>query len=143
MQTYLKLNNEAYESFMDYVKHILQQANSFGSRSSILSILAWILGSLLCATTLASIFNADKLILIGLFILVVIMIIAILVAFLFCLFTNKTDILRSEKFNIEKLALEKHVPEDSLNGEFKTINTQNTKALTARVDTSEDVNDEA
>jgi len=143
MQTYLKLNNEAYESFMDYVKHILQQTNSFGSRSSILSILAWILGSLLCATTLASIFKADKLILIGLFILVVIMIIAILVAFFFCLFTNKTDILRSEKFNIEKLALEKHVPEDSLNGEFKTINTQNTKALTARVDTSEDVNDEA
>ena len=114
MQTYLNSNTEAYESFMDYVKQIIQQANSFGSRSSVLSILAWILGSLLCATTLAGIFKADKLILIGLFVLVVLMIIAILVAFFFCLFTDRTDILRSEKFNIEKLALEKQSSSDNL-----------------------------
>ncbi|OTG82347.1 hypothetical protein [Acinetobacter sp. ANC 4648] len=144
MQTYLKLNNEAYESFMEFVKHVLSQANSFGSRSSILSILAWILGSILAAITLSSIFKAEKWILIGLFALLVLMIFSVLVAFFFCLFTNKTDALRSEKFNIEKLAIEKHVPEDSLNGQLKTINSAtNTKVLSTSVDSIEAVDDEA
>lgn len=145
MQLYLKSNNGIYEKLMDYVKQILQQANAFGSKSSILSILAWISGSILAAITLSSIFKAEKWISIGLFVLLILMIISILVAFFFCLFTNKTDALRSEKFNIEKLAIEKHIPEDSLNGPLKTINpAKNTKTLsTTNVDSGEGVNDEA
>lgn len=144
MQTYLKLNNEAYESFMDYIKHVLSQANSFGSRSSILSILAWILGSILASITLAGIFKAEKWILIGLFGLLVLMIISVLIAFFFCLFTNRTDVLRSERFNIEKMALEKHIPEDSLNGQLRTISPlENARAISADVDASENVDHEA
>ena len=114
MQIYLKSNNGAYESFMDYIKQILQHAQSFGSKSSILSVLAWIFGSILGSITLAGIFNAPEWLLIGLFSILVLLILAILAAFFYCLFTNKTDILRSEKYNIEKLAIEKQSSSDSL-----------------------------
>lgn len=124
MQLYLELNNEACESCMDYFKHILQHAKSFGSRSSILSVLAWIFGTLFFFITIAGIFKSPTWLLIAMFSLLVLVLISILVAFFYCLFTGNTDILRSEKFVIEKLAIEKQISGDSLTGPEKTINNQ-------------------
>ncbi|KKW76152.1 hypothetical protein AAV97_17325 [Acinetobacter sp. Ag2] len=114
MQHYIKVNNGAFESFMDYIQHVLQSAKSFGSKSSILSILAWVLAILVGALTASYLVKAPTLISVGLFALIFLIIIAILIAFFYCLFTGKTDFLRSEKFNLEKLAIEKQSSSDSL-----------------------------
>jgi|GEM_PF-3623567 len=115
MQLYLKLNNEACESFMDYIKQIFQHAESYGSKSSILSILLWIIFGVIGPMILSSIFAP---------IWVSILLAAILVAFLGifaytylrCLHTGDTDSLRSEKFVISKMAIAKQITSDSDTG---------------------------
>ena len=101
---------------MNYAKHILNHASSFGSRSSVLSILAWIFGAILASITISGALKAPFWLLIGLFIILIVLVIAILIAFFYCLFNDKTDILRSEKFNIEKLAIERQASGDDLTG---------------------------
>lgn len=101
---------------MDFVRHIFNHANSYGSRSSILSLWAWLIATLLASMTITSVFNAPKFVIIVLTILLVITLFAAMVAFFYCLFTGDTDALRSEKFNIEKLAIEKQVMGDNLTG---------------------------
>lgn len=140
MQGYLRLNNEAYKSFMDYLKHILQHAKSFGSRSSILSVLAWIFGTLFFSITLAGVLKAETWLLIAMFLLLVVVLISILVAFFYCLFTGNTDILRSEKFVIEKLAIEKQVASDSVTG-TQTITHNNTNHVNSIETVEDDINE--
>ena len=143
MQTYLKLNNEAYESFMDYIRLIFQQASSYGSKSSILSALMWIIFGFLGLFILASIF-APMWVSILLAVVVSVFLILFIYTYLRCLHKGNTDDLRSETFVISKLAIEKHIPEDSLNGKLPSVNPVNTKSLSGtNVDSGEGVNDEA
>ncbi|TCB73199.1 hypothetical protein [Acinetobacter sp. ANC 4177] len=115
MQTYLKLNNEAYESFMDYIKQIFQHASSYGSRSSILSILLWIIFGFLAPLIIASIFAPPWVAILFAVILVVFLIIFAYV-YLYCLHKGNIDALRSEKFVISKMAIEKQTSSDSVTG---------------------------
>ncbi|MDV7386048.1 type IV secretion system protein [Acinetobacter baumannii] len=142
MQQYLKLNNEAYESFMDLVKQILQQANSYGSRSSILSVLLWVIFGLIAPFIISSIF-APIWVSILLAVLLVLFLLLLAFVFLYCLLKGRTDELRSEKFVISKLAIENQIPEDSLNGQMKFIDSSTTKTITTSVDSGETFQDEA
>lgn len=112
---------------MDIFKHMAHQANSFGSKSSVLSCLIWALGTLLMALTGSIVFNADMFIKIGIFLLIVLIIIVMVISFLFCLFTGKTDVLRSEKYNISKMMIEKQSSSDSVTGINYTDNIVNSK----------------
>lgn len=113
MQTYLKTSNEACESFMDFVKQIFQHANSYGSKSSILSPLIWIVLGILGPLVMSSIF-APAWVSVLLAVVFVIFILILAYVYLYCLHKGDTDALRSEKFNIEKIALEKQSSSDSL-----------------------------
>ncbi|MEQ1322125.1 hypothetical protein [Acinetobacter soli] len=115
MRIYLKNNNEAYESFMDYIKQIFQHAQSYGSKSSILSILLWIIFGVIGPMILASIF-APQWVAILLAVILVSFLVLFAYTYLRCLHTGDTDSLRSEKFVISKMAIAKQSSSDSETG---------------------------
>lgn len=114
---------------MGHIKDILQHANSYGSRSSILSVLVWIFGTLLTALTVSSIFKAPIWVSCFLAILIGIAFFVMIGAYIFCLYKDKPDLLRSESFNLQKLAIERQTSSDSLVG----IQTPNNKIVDAQV----------
>lgn len=101
---------------MNPVKHIFQHASSYGARSSIISPWIWMIGTLLAALSTSAILGAATWVLIFFSVLTTIVLISAMVAYFFCLFKGQTDALRSENFNLEKMALEKQISSDSLTG---------------------------
>jgi len=141
MQIYLKSNNGAYESFMDYIKQIFQHASSYGSRSSILSILLWIIFGFLAPLIISSIF-APQWVSILLAVILVSFLIIFGYAYLHCLHNGNIDALRSEKFVISKMALEKQTTSDSVTG-VQTLPSRsgNNKAISHSESVEDDINE--
>lgn len=83
-----------------------------GSRSTVLNTIAWLIVSLSTFIIISFKYDFDLWIKIILVIFFSISIIIFLFSFLFCLFYHQ-DALRSEKFVITKLAIEKHLAGDS------------------------------
>ncbi len=91
----------------DLLWSLLQQASSQGSRSTAMNPLVWVLGVLLAALVAVSRMpNLPSYVAFSLMVFAAIAFIAFLVAYFLLLFKNP-DALRSEKFTLSKLAIER------------------------------------
>jgi hypothetical protein len=97
----------------------LDQATTQGSRSTILRPLQWTTLLLSLALIGALKYHAPSWLLIALFIVLLLPVIALLIAFFYCLLSGKKPLLealRTEHYSIQKLAIEKSFRGDSDRG---------------------------
>lgn len=95
------------------------KAAAQGSRSTVLRPLGW-LASICVAAILGGVgFGAPVWLIILLAILFGFSVAFYLAAYAYCLLTGKTELLRSETYSIQKLAIEKGFVGDSLTGVFQ------------------------
>ena len=104
------------------------RSDNSGEKSTILKPLTWLISILLASMILGNYFELPKWILIMFAIIVGIIIILFIVSYIYCLF-NDRDALRSEKFSIQKMAIEKGVYGDSISG-IQTVNTREISSST-------------
>ena len=99
----------------ELIRSFLQRATAHGSRSTALNPLAWCLGILLSALVLAAYAGLPGWILVAFAISAIVLVAAFLTAYFFLLFVDR-DALRSERFTLSKMAMERSVTGDSLKG---------------------------
>ena len=110
---------------MSFFSKILQQASSYGSKSSILSALIWVLLTFITALLFLVLkLGTNNWVAIGIFVIIFLIVILIIAVYIYCLYKGNTDSLRSEKFVIQKMVIENQIKGDSLTGfyEESTIN---------------------
>jgi len=100
---------------IELIRSFLQQATAHGSRSTALNPLAWILGVALSAALTAIWLHAQTIVIGFLLVFAAVILLVFLFAYVYLLF-NDRDALRSEKFTLSKLAIEKSVLGDSVIG---------------------------
>lgn len=100
---------------MQILKSFFEHAASHGSRSTILKDLIWLIGVTFSALLTCSWLNIGSHVLYVITGVLVVEILLFIFAYVYCLFKNP-DWLRSEKFSIQKMAIEKGVIGDSLTG---------------------------
>lgn len=104
--------------FTQLVSLLREQMNATLSRSDALKPLAWLIALLLAAIALSSWVRAPEWLLISESVMLVCSVLLYLGAYIFCLITDP-DALRSEKYSLQKLALEQHLIGDSTTGLFR------------------------
>lgn len=97
---------------------LLQHNIAKGYKSNVLNPLIWLTGTFFIAIVGAIISKAPTWILIVLIVLLILIIGLFSFAYCFCLIKNP-DALRSEKYSIEKMAIEKGYIGDSIKGMMK------------------------
>ena len=100
---------------MGFVTSILSKSDGSGAKSTVLKPLNWALSIMIVAFVWCIRSNIPLWVLIFLSILIGILFIVIIYTYLYCLFTDK-DAIRSEKFTIQKMAIEKGILGDDLRG---------------------------
>jgi len=106
----------------DYLKHILEHATSQGYRSNVLKPLYGLMIILFLAMIVSLWLKMNVVAYICLAFALFI-VVAFLVCYFYCLLKNP-DLLRSEKFNLEKTAMEKiAVSGDSIKKNMKSLDT--------------------
>jgi hypothetical protein len=112
----------------DLFRSLLQHATTQGSRSTALNPLAWALGIILSAFLVAArIPNAPTWVLLLLGSASALFVLSFVIAYFILLYTDR-DALRSERFTLSKMAIEKSVVGDSLKG-FTAIGPDEQRAL--------------
>jgi hypothetical protein len=120
----------------DLIQILLRQASTSGSRSTALNPLAWLFGLTLSGLIIGAIEHVTSWILILLGIASTFAFLAYLVAY-FYLLSKDRDALRSERFTLSKIAMDKSIRGDSLTG---FIDTQKRPELSERdVEVDEDI----
>ncbi len=99
-----------------WISSLFGQANQTGEKSTIIHPLLWVISILISALIAEVYFEADNLLKIGTFLLLFIILMFLMIVYWHCLI-NKPDYLRSEKWSIQKMAIEKQVVGDSYTGE--------------------------
>jgi hypothetical protein len=100
---------------IEIIRSLLQQASSQGSRSTALNPLGWALAIVLAALIGASPAHLPSWILPFLVVFTCVLIAAYLAAYFFLLVKDR-DALRSEKFHLSKMAIERSITGDNLSG---------------------------
>lgn len=112
----------------DLFRSLLQQATAQGSRSTALNPLAWALGIILSAFLVAArITGVPTWVLLLLGSSSALFILSFMIAYFVLLFSDR-DALRSERFTLSKMAIEKSVVGDSSRG-FRAIELDEQRAL--------------
>lgn len=106
-------------------KELLERSDSSGSKSTILKPLAWFLSVFIGGMVLLIRVNAPSWTIIFFSIIIGLGISIFCFAFIYCLFKDR-DALRSEKYSIQKMAIEKGVYGDNIVG---LIHSNEPKAL--------------
>ena len=104
---------------LQLIKGFLAQATAQGSRSTVLRPLGWFITICSCTLLAAVEFKAPDWVVLLFSVLAAVGAVLYLCAYIFCLLTGKEDLLRSETYSIQKLAIEKGYVGDSLLGVFK------------------------
>ncbi|MEP0712984.1 hypothetical protein [Algoriphagus sp.] len=100
---------------MEGFRELFQRSDASGSRSTILKPLTWFLSAIIGGFLLAIKMESHSWILV-LFAIIIVMTISIFFfAYIYCLFKDR-DALRSEKYSIQKMAIEKGLVGDNLTG---------------------------
>lgn len=122
-----------------FVTTLLQRALAQGSRSTVLNPLAWLIG--ICAVASIAAFSCKSPAWLGIMFggLAGISIILYLVAYIYFGLTDK-DALRSERFSIQKMAIQKGFIGDNLTGYFKAPDTLRSSASPSMMDQKEPEN---
>jgi hypothetical protein len=102
----------------DQLLQSIQQAWQRNAKSTVLKSLGWLIALLLPSTIAASHYGTDKWLVVMLAILVCISILVYIGAYVFFTIKNP-DLLRSEKFGIQKMAIQHGLVGDDLSGFFK------------------------
>lgn len=97
------------------IRALLEQVSGHGSRSTVLKPLGWALALLIPATMLSAFFKLDVWLTRGLGAGAGLSLLAYLVAYFFCLVKDR-EALRSERYSIQKLAIERRVVGDDTVG---------------------------
>ena len=101
------------------IKAFLEQATAQGSRSTVLRPLAWLVAICAGASLAAVEFHAPTWIIVLFGVSAGLGIALYLGSYIYCLATGKEDLLRSETYSMQKLAIEKGFVGDSLAGVFR------------------------
>jgi hypothetical protein len=110
--------------FLQFVSTLREQMSAALSRSDILRPLTWLVGMFLLATVSLITAKSDQWIII---VLLVSIILLYLWAYLYCLIRNP-DALRSERYSLQKMAIEHGLLGDSTSGTFEPEET-NARAI--------------
>jgi threonine/homoserine/homoserine lactone efflux protein len=100
---------------VELIRSLLQQASAQGSRSTALNPLAWAFGLTLSALAVSVSFKAPDWIIVFLSVVSSLILAVFLFAYIYLLFRDR-DALRSETVTLSKMALERSIRGDSLNG---------------------------
>jgi hypothetical protein len=104
---------------LDILRAILQQASAQGTKSTVLNPLGWFLGILATLILGCLKLNAPLWVLVVFVVMLVLAGLLYFAAYAFCLFKNP-EVLRSERYSIQKLAIESGYLGDNLVGLIKT-----------------------
>jgi hypothetical protein len=105
---------------IQFIQGLLDQAAAQGSRSTVLRPLGWIVAICASAALAAVQFKAPTWIIVMFGVSAGLGITLYLGSYIYCLATGKEDLLRSETYSIQKLAIEKGFVGDSLAGVFRS-----------------------
>lgn len=97
------------------IKELFERSDASGSKSTILKPLSWFLSLIIGGLILLVKINAPNWIIILFSIITCIAILLFFFAFVYCLFKDR-DALRSEKYSIQKMAIEKGIVGDNIVG---------------------------
>ena len=97
------------------IRLLYEQARATGSRSTALHPIQWLLGLSLTATVSAASFGSPSWLVIALFVLSGISVTLFIGAYLFLLFRDR-DALRSERYGLQKMVIEKGLLGDDMSG---------------------------
>jgi hypothetical protein len=100
---------------IELIRSLLQQASAQGSRSTALNPLGWALAIVLSALLASALDHLPSWVSPLLGVLVTIVVIAYLVAYFFLLVKDR-DALRSERFHLSKMAIERSIVGDNIAG---------------------------
>ena len=117
VRRFTKRLRESFNMAIDIVRALFQQASAQGSRSTVLRPLGWLAS--ICAGSLIALveFKAAIWLLILFAIFLSVTVALYLWAYVYCLLTDK-EALRTEKYSIQKMAIEKGYYGDSTVGTF-------------------------
>lgn len=121
----------------ELVRAIMEQATSSGSRSTVLQPLIWLVGFLLTATLLAAKYQLIPWLVYMLAVLLGFSISIFLIAFVVFSMKNP-DYLRSEKFTLSKMAIEKNLIGDDIAGLHEVTEYDSSPITTALPNHKED-----
>lgn len=122
---------------MQFLRELLSSSTADGSRTNALNHLQWMVAALLSAFLLCVLSSAPKEITYFLGIVLVLLLICYLITHFYFMVKNP-DALRSEKFTIEKMAIERGLVGDSATGmhEPLTNSGRNSISFSGKVDGS-------
>jgi membrane protein YdbS with pleckstrin-like domain len=104
---------------IDIIKNIIQHSDASGSKSTILKPLTWLFSILIAALLAAFYLQLPSWIMYVFVIVLLATFTVIIFSYFFCLF-NDRDALRSEKYSLKKMAIEKGIYGDSITGVLKS-----------------------
>lgn len=105
-------------SFLQLAASLREQMNATLSRSDVLKPLAWLVGLLLTGLIMAVATKADQWVIGTLVGAIALAIATYIGAYVFCLFVDR-DALRSERYSLQKMAIEQRLIGDSSSGLFE------------------------
>lgn len=115
---------------IELIRSFLQQAMASGSKSTVLTDLRWFAAIVFSALLVAAGIQAPVWILILLSVILCLICVVYLAAYIFFAFRSP-DYLRSEKFTLSKMAIERSVKGDSLAGFIESEKVDDRPILTA------------
>jgi hypothetical protein len=114
---------------IELVRSLLQQASAQGSRSTAINPITWAFATVLSAVLGSIAVHAPASITIALSVFAGVLLVTFIFAYVYLLI-NDRDALRSERFTLSKMAIERSLTGDSLKG-FVKAEVQNDNALDA------------
>jgi hypothetical protein len=102
---------------LQVIQAFLNQATAQGSRSTVLRPLGWLI-AICVGATLGAELEGPKWVVVMFAVSVGLGVLLYLAAYIYCLVNNREDLLRSETYSIQKLAIEKGFIGDSMTGLF-------------------------
>ncbi len=120
---------------IEVIRWLLQQATAQGSRSTALNPIAWAFAVILSAVVASVWVHSPNWLIILFSVFAALILVVFLFAYIYFALTN-SDALRSEKFTLSKMAIERSVTGDTLRG-FLEPSTANA-ALEAKVEPTSD-----
>lgn len=100
---------------VNIIKELLEKSDASGSKSTILKPLTWLLSVLIAGLFVLFKADAPSWMIVFFVVLISIIVLLFLFAYIYCLFRDR-DALRSEKFSIQKMAIEKGIYGDNITG---------------------------
>lgn len=121
---------------LNFLKEIMVKSDNSGEKSTILKPLTWLISILMGGIIALFYIKAENWIIIAFFCIICLIILLFVFSYLFCLYKDK-DALRSEKFYIQKMAIEKGFYGDNVTGLISSNQSNSTNSNSTNSDEPE------